>query len=78
MKKIWSYLAVGFAFFSAGLITIYKVMGEQTKVTMRKVKFKRTLGDNSVTVPIRIDKAEKRTKRTREEKKADREKRRVD
>lgn len=36
MKKLWSYLAVGFAFFSAGLIAMYKIMGERVSITVKK------------------------------------------
>ena len=72
MKKIWSYLAVGFAFFSAGLIVMRELMGEQIKVSVRKVKNKDTSGTNSVTVPINIKEFKKRVKRTKEERKQDR------
>ncbi|MCK4500329.1 hypothetical protein KAU11_07520 [Candidatus Babeliales bacterium] len=65
MKKIWSYLAVGFAFFSAGLLAMYKIMGEQVKVTVRKVKQKRTSGNSSVVVPIEVETPEKRLKKGR-------------
>ncbi len=36
MKKLWSYLAVGFAFLSAGLIVMYKVIGEKISITVKK------------------------------------------
>ena len=36
MKKLWSYLAVGLAFFSAGLIVMKKTIGEQISVTVKK------------------------------------------
>lgn len=55
MKKIWSYLAVGFAFFSAGLIAMYKLMGEQIKIEVHKVKNKRTSGNTSTTIPINLE-----------------------
>lgn len=40
MKKFWSYLAVGFAFFSVGLITMYKVMGERISITVKKQRIR--------------------------------------
>ena len=40
MKKLWSYLAVGFAFFSVGLITMYKVMGERISITVKKQRIR--------------------------------------
>ena len=72
MKKLYSYLAVGFAFFAAGLITMYKLMGDQISITIKKVKQKRTSGTNSITVPIDVSSKEKRVKLTKEERKAKR------
>jgi hypothetical protein len=56
MKKIWSYIAMIFAGFAAGLIAMYKIMGEQIQVNVRKIKNKGTSGDNSVIIPIDIQK----------------------
>lgn len=55
MQKVWGYLAVGLAFFSAGLLTMWKLMGEQVKVTVKRIKVKKNPGDTSVVVPIEID-----------------------
>ena len=71
MKKFWSYLAVGFAFFSAGLITMYKVMGERISITVKKQRIR---GDGNKMIldidPV-VEEAKKRPRRTREERKAD-------
>ena len=69
MKKIWSYLAVGFAFFSAGLITMYKVMGDRISITVKKQRIR---GDGNKMVldidPV-VETSKKRPRRTREERK---------
>lgn len=52
----WLHLVCGLAGFSLGLIVMYKLMGEQISITVRKVKNKRTSGSNSVTIPIEVDK----------------------
>lgn len=75
MQKIYGYLAVGFAFFSAGILTMWKLMGEQVKVTVKRVKVKKNLGDTSVVVPIEIDSD---TKPNRQERKAARKLKRKD
>ena len=59
MQKIWKYLAIGLAFFSAGLIVMRQLIGAQTKVVVRKIKNKRTSGDNAVTIPINLPQGEK-------------------
>jgi len=56
MKKIWSYIAMIFAGFAAGLIAMYKIMGQTIQVNVRKIKNKGTSGDNSVIIPIDIKK----------------------
>ena len=40
MKKIWSYLAVGFAFFSSGIIFAVKFLVSEKIVIKGKVKLK--------------------------------------
>jgi len=72
MKKIWSYLAVGFAFFSAGLIVMQKVIGDTVKVGVRTIKNKRTSGNNSVVIPIEVETSQKQPKKSRKERKLDR------
>ena len=65
MKKIWGYLAVGFAFFSAGLVTMYKLMGDQIEINIKKIKTKK--GSSDIDIPINIDNA-KKARQTRREK----------
>lgn len=55
MQKVWSYIAVGLAFFSLGILVMWKLMGEQYKIVIKKIKTKKNLGDTSVTIPIEID-----------------------
>ena len=66
MKKIWSYLAVGFAFFSAGLITMYKIMGDQIEINIKRIKTKK--GSSNVTVPINIESRKDRRKSNKKRK----------
>jgi hypothetical protein len=54
MKKIWIYISAFLLGVIAGLITMYKLMGEQIKVSVRKVKQKRTSGTSSVSIPIEV------------------------
>lgn len=69
MKKIWSYLAIGFAFFAAGMAAMYKLMGDTVKINVQKVKNKRTSGITSTTIPINLESPKKRPKRTKKRKK---------
>jgi hypothetical protein len=62
VKKIWSHIALFFIGVSAGLITMYKLMGEQIEVNIKKVKNKR-VGSSEVSIPISIEKADKRAKK---------------
>ena len=55
MQKVWAYITAFLGGVIAGLILMYKLMGEQIKVTVKKIKNKKTAGDNSVTIPIDID-----------------------
>jgi len=55
MKKIWGFIATLFIGFSAGLIAMYKLMGEQIEVNIKKVKNKR-VGSSQVDIPITIRK----------------------
>ncbi len=54
MKKIWPYIAMFFAGISAGLIAMYKIIGDTVKVEVKKVKNKR-VGSSTTTIPINID-----------------------
>ena len=44
--------AIGLA---AGIVAGVKLMGDQIEINIKKVKNKRTSGDNSVTIPIDIE-----------------------
>jgi len=80
MKKLWSYIAVGFAFMSIGIVIGAKwIAGDDYSIEIKKIKQKRNAGDTSV--PINIDRLseevkraskEKRVKLTKEERKAKR------
>ena len=69
MRKIWSYLAVGFAFFSAGIVAGVKLMGDQVEINIRKVKNKRVSGEVNTTIPINLDSAKTARQTKREERK---------
>ena len=70
MKKIWSYIAMFFIGLSAGLVAMYKIMGDQIEINIRRIKTKK--GQSNVTIPIDIDNAQNRPKRIKEQRKADR------
>jgi hypothetical protein len=61
MKKIWGYLAAFFAGLSAGLILMYKLMGEQIEINIKRIKTKR--GSSDIDIPIVIQSGSKRAKR---------------
>ena len=62
MTNIWIYLVVLLVGFAGGVITGVKLMGDQISITVRKIKNKRTSGDNSVVIPIEVQKALSRRK----------------
>ena len=55
MKKIWSYVAMFAIGLAVGIVAGVKLMGDQIEINIKKVKNKRTSGDNSVTIPIDIE-----------------------
>ena len=55
MHKAWSYIASIAVGIGIGLVLMFKLMGEQVKVVVRKVKNKKTTGNNSVVIPIEIN-----------------------
>lgn len=66
MKKIWSFIAMVFIGFSAGLIAMYKLMGDQIEINIKKIKTKK--GSSSVTVPISIESRKDRRKSNKKRK----------
>lgn len=63
MKKIWSYLAVGFAFCIAGMVFMYKLMGEQIQINIKKIKTKK--GSSDIDIPISIESRKDRRKQAK-------------
>jgi hypothetical protein len=68
MKKIWTYISVFLTGIIGGLVAMYYMMGDQVTVKVRKIKNKKTSGDNQVIVPIEVENTKKRRKRRREKK----------
>jgi len=62
MEKLWIYLVVLLAGMAGGIVIGVKLMGDQISITVRKIKNKRTSGDNSVVIPIEVQKALSRRK----------------
>ncbi len=52
--------------FSAGLIAMYKLMGDQIEINIKKIKTKK--GSSSVTVPISIESRKDRRKSNKKRK----------
>jgi len=69
MKKIWLYLSLFLAGLASGLVLMYKLTGEQIKVTVKKIKNKGTSGANTVTIPVNISSSSR--KETRRSKRVD-------
>lgn len=65
MKKIWGFIATFFIGFSAGLIAMYKLMGDTVKIEIKKVKNKRVSGEVNTTFNTDIDSPPKRPKRAK-------------
>jgi hypothetical protein len=63
MRKIWAYIAMVFVGFSAGLVTMYKLMGDKVEVNIRRIKTKR--GSSDIDIPINVEKSRKRAKKRR-------------
>ena len=74
MKRIWGFIATLFIGFSAGLIAMYKLMGDKVEVNIKRIKTKR--GSSEVNLNLDVDSPQKRLKRTKEQRKADRDERR--
>ena len=64
MKKIWPYIAAFFAGVSVMAIAALKwFAGDDYKVTVEKIKNKRTQGQGDIVIPITQNNPEKRQKR---------------
>ncbi len=72
MKKIWIYISTFLLGLAAGIVVGVKIMGDQVTVKVQKIKNKRTSGDNSVIIPIQVEKGLKRPKKSRKERVLDR------
>ena len=68
MRKIWGFIATLFIGFSAGLVAMYKLMGDTVKIEIKKVKNKRVSGEANTTFNTDIDSLSKRAKRIKERK----------
>jgi len=69
MKKIWPYISALLFGFAAGIITMYKIMGDQISIEIKKIKTKR--GSSEVVIPINVESAQKKPRRTKDERKQD-------
>ena len=65
MKKIWSYVAMFFIGLAAGLVAMYKLMGDQIEINIKKIKTKK--GSSDIDINLDVDNA-KKARQTRREK----------
>ncbi len=66
MKKIWSYLAVGFAFFSGGIIFAVKYLADKTVYT-GKFKMKQRGKGNTLNSEVTLETGGKPSKEERKQ-----------
>ncbi len=66
MKRIWGFIATLFIGFSAGLIAMYKLMGDKVEVNIKRIKTKR--GSSDIDIPINVESPSKRTRRAKKRK----------
>ncbi len=66
MKRIWGFIATLFIGFSAGLIAMYKLTGDQIEINIKKIKTKR--GSSDIDIPINVESPSKRTRRAKKRK----------
>ncbi len=66
MKKIWSYLAVGFAFFSGGIIFAVKYLADKTVYT-GKFKMKQRGKGNTLNSEVVLETGGKPSKEERKQ-----------
>lgn len=57
-----------FAGMVAGLITMYKLMGDQIEINVKKIKNKRTVGQGDVVIPITTETPKNHKKRRKKRK----------
>ena len=70
MKKVWTYISAALAGMIAGIIIAVKWLNEPgTVVTVKKIKNKRSSGDMSVVVPIKVESPKYARKQAKEAKK---------
>jgi len=70
MNKLWSYIAVGFAFFSGGIIVAIKwLVPEKVIVNVKKQRIRGNENRMNVDVPIDMDSAKMARQKKREDKK---------
>lgn len=66
MKKLWSYVsAILFGIILGIVLAVKWLTNGEIEINIDKIKNKRTAGDNSVTVPITVEKPGKRKKKSR-------------
>ena len=72
MKKFWGYISAFLAGIIAGLIAMYKIMGDQITIEVRKIKNKGVSGTSNVNIPISLTDANLSPKQARRNKRIDR------
>lgn len=75
MKKIWGYISAVLLGLAIGIVVGVKLMGDQISIEIKKIKTKRNSGNTSI--PIDIEVPVDRARRTKEQRKADRDERRA-
>ena len=53
MKKFWGYISAFLAGIIAGLIAMYKIMGDQIEINVKRIKNKR-VGSSEVIIPVDV------------------------
>ncbi len=64
MKKIWTYISIFLTGIIAGLITMYKLMGDQVTVNVKRIKNKK-VGESDISIPINVESPRKLPKNKR-------------
>ncbi len=63
MKRIWGFIATLFIGFSAGLIAMYKLMGDKVEVNIKRIKTKRGSSEVNLNLDVDTSKMARQTKR---------------